>query len=179
MLHKLSPRAALVFMVLVALLVAHPVVWSARLVDPDGRRVDSFPLSTYPMFANRPPAVQNINYVIVRGGEAHGNRVPSWMWARGGMNQARGQINRAVGDMRRGEGRERLESLCDRAAARVAKRQERDDKRFAGAKTVAVVRSRYDVAAYFEGKARGHEVGPQSTRTMYWCPIPQREDDDA
>ncbi len=159
-------------MALAAVVVAHPVVWSAGLLDPAGRRVDSFPLSTFPMFAQRQPQVMAITHVVTLGGAGGTPTVPFHYFTRGGMNQARGQINRAANDkVQRGDPT-RIDKLCRRAAKRVAREIERGNERYQGAYQVAVVRSHYDVRAYFEAKRGGERLEPQRRRFRHRCPIP-------
>jgi len=162
-------------MLFAAVVIGHPVVWSARLLRPK-RNVDDFPLSTFPMFARRPNQVMAINHVVIFGGPNHGRTVPYHYWTRGGMNQARGQINRAWRDKVRHGKPKRIQSICERAAKRVARRIERGDERWEGAQLVAVVRSRYDVDAYFEQKREGEVLPPITRRSRHRCPV-KREDE--
>lgn len=145
--ERRAKQLALAATIIAAAVVVHPALWNLHLRQREGR-VDSFPLSTYPMFARRVPEVSRVNHVEARTADGALVRVPYWYWGRGGMNQARGQLNRAVNDKRRGSP-ERLDKLCDRAAKSVARRAARGKTPWKDVVRIEVVRTSLDADHYF------------------------------
>ncbi len=122
----------------------------------DPIRGDSFPLSTYPMFAfKRPGARVAIDYVIVTGpGEAR-RHVPPELVANAEVMQALMTVRRAVQSGH-------ASTLCAEVAGRTSR-----DRRFDGFDTVAVVFGDHKGVDYLVRGVRGPE------RTHARCPIPR------
>jgi hypothetical protein len=167
MLDKLNRRGAIATMLATALLVGHPVGWASGLMENDGKR-DSFPLSTYPMFASKVPAVYGLHHIIATGPGVDTVRVPKRYWTHGGMNQARGQLERAAREHRGVEKpKSRLQKFCEVAARRVGRLRGNTRTRFDGTRQIEVVYSRYHLKNYFLGLG----TAPQSQVVRFTCPI--------
>lgn len=165
MFDRLGRRAALILIAVVALIVAHPVIWAAGWVKPE-TNMDSFPLSTFPMFAERVDNQKFMNYVVISGGPNDGAIVSWWLWTKGGMNGARGQINHAFREFRDRGTDEKLKGFCRTAADRIA-RETKGTEPYQGAREIRVVRSRVLVDRYFEGSER-----PKlKRRVLTRCPV--------
>lgn len=92
-------------------------------LNPDWRGTygDNFPLSWYPMFASRRPAVERINYVIGLTPEGSHPVDVSW-WSSGGFNQGRSQLDTAI--RKQGRAAEGPASeLCQRIARKLGRRR--------------------------------------------------------
>ncbi len=138
-------------LVTVGLLAA--VAWPVTRAPLAG---DSFPLSTYPMFAA--PRVGGrvaIDYVIAFGPDGARRHVPPALVVNPEVMQAMMTIRRAVQ-------RREAPALCAEVAARLA-----GDPRFAAMDTVAVVFGDHRAAAYLLDGVRGTE------REHARCPIPR------
>ena len=117
---------------------------------------DSFPLSTYPMFAQT--RGQATLYVVVAiASDGQEQRLPPPLIGTKEVLQAKVLIQRAVDG-----GPETMAQLCDETAARVAATSE-----FQAARAVAIVQRRYDPIDYFV-KSRS----PLAQRHVYECAIP-------
>src|SRR5690606_8829317 len=121
MFDRLGRRGALMTIIVTVALVGHPVVWASGLIEND-RSHDSFPLSTYPMFASRVPEVYGMHHIIATGRDVEPVRVPKSYWTHGGMNQARGQLDRAVAVFRsQDKASSMLSKFCEKAAKRITR----------------------------------------------------------
>lgn len=112
-----------------------------------GATDDSFPFSTYPMFAR---VIEHPWLTVAEGLDADGARVrlPPEMVASDEPMQAM----RTLG-LTAGQGRHALRQLCARIAERVAQ-----SERFAAVRRVRLVRARFNPLAYFDGDSRPEEV---------------------
>lgn len=117
---------------------------------------DSFPLSTYPMFAfERPGARVAIDYVVATSADGARRHVPPDLVANHEVMQALMTIRRAV---RSGK----ASTLCAEVAARAAR-----DRRFAAMDTILVVFGDHRGIDFLVHGRRGPE------RTHARCPIPR------
>lgn len=138
---------------LVSLLVLAAVAWP---LSRDPERGDSFPLSTYPMFAyKRPEARVTLHYVIAVGPDGARRHVPPALVANAEVMQAMMTVRRAVD---RGES----QRLCEEVAARVARH-----RGFDRMDTVQVVFGDHRAVAYLVRGVHGKE------RPLARCAIPR------
>lgn len=115
---------------------------------------DSFPLSTYPMFATRRPGAKlYLEYMVATGPGGARRHVPPRLIANAEVMQAIVTVQQSV---RRGESM----ALCRRVAPRVAR-----DPRFAAMDTLTVVSGSHAAVAYLVDGKRGTE------RVLAKCPI--------
>jgi len=134
-----------------ALLVA---VMAPAFGDP---AADSFPLSTYPMFA-RPKAKTTIAFADGIDDHEHATRLGPELVANGEVMQASHTLHRAI----RG-GQDRLAQVCARIADGVA-----SDSRLAPVVRIRLAEGQFDSVGYFLG-AREPE-----TRTIHLeCDVPK------
>ena len=119
--------AGVVFVVAVAL----PVLWSPR--------DDSFPLSTYPMFAGRKEREVTVDHVVGVASDGRRASLPPPAIANEEVVQALETIRQAIR-----LGPWATQSLCQRAA--IWARSHRPS-----VESVEIVSSRYDAIAYFQG----------------------------
>lgn len=125
-------------------LVCWPLAW------PAGR--DSFPLSTYPMFArDRPRVVELTTAVGVTAGGAVEFLSPETI---AGTREPVQAFATATGDVAAG----RADDLCREIAARLAGHEH--------VRTVEVVTARYDAVAWFDGDER-----PRARTVHARCPV--------
>lgn len=118
---------------------------------------DSFPISSYPMFA-RPRGQPTLYAVIARAGDGSERRLaPSWLGS-SEVLQAKVLIQRSVE-----RGPEATRELCRNVAERIAAAPDASELR-----SVEVVRRRYDPIAYFV-------TGPQplEQERLARCPVPR------
>lgn len=107
-----------------------------------GERYDSFPWSTFPMFAHgRPDAVTVVDRFVAVAADKSSERVPPRLVANDEVLQAAATLRYAI---RRGKKATR--ALCRQVARRVA-----DEPAFAGAVTLELVTVQYDALRYFAG----------------------------
>lgn len=134
---------------LVALVALGAMLWPLR----SGAR-DSFPLSTYPMFASRrgTPVLFAV-VAITRDGKEQS--IPAALVASGEVLQTKVLIQRTV---ERGPGA--IRDLCERTAEKLAREPA------LGLAAVEIVRRRYDPIAYFESGPR-----PIERELVFRCPI--------
>lgn len=129
---------------LVTLVVAGAVLLPVK--EHFERRLDdSFPLSSYPMFANPRPAWEQIVYVVGTTAEDERVVLPYRLWATGGMHQGRAQIQRGTRTAR-----DRLE-MCRLIADNVAKSRR---ERYRDVKEVRIVRGFFERDVYFGERKR-------------------------
>lgn len=122
---------------------------------------DSFPLSSYPMFAHgRRSAVLSAVYAVATdaGGERH--YLPPDLVANREVLQARAVLDRAA----RG-GKSGAMTLCRELAGRIAAQP---GGPFAGAVAVSIMRGRHDAAVYFDSGRLGSE------KELARCPVEGR-----
>lgn len=107
-----------------------------------GATNDSFPLSTYPMFAR---VIEQPWLTVAEGLDARGApvRLPPELVASDEPMQAMRTLSVTAG-----QGRRALRQLCARIAERVARTE-----RFAPVESVRIVRARFEPLAYFEGNS--------------------------
>ncbi|HTV20906.1 MAG TPA: hypothetical protein VMG12_19610 [Polyangiaceae bacterium] len=99
---------------------------------------DSFPISSYPMFA-RPRGQPTLYAVVARTGDGSERRLaPSWLGS-SEVLQAKVLIQRSVE-----QGPEATRALCNSVAQRIAEAPDTAELR-----SVEIVRRRYDPVAYF------------------------------
>lgn len=135
-----------VYAYVVSALVLGAVLWPLTW----GATRDSFPLSSYPMFAhNRRSAVLAAVYAVATDAAGERRYVPPELVANREVLQARAVLDRAA----RG-GKKGALLLCREIAGRIAAQH---GGRFAGAADVAIVRGRHDASAYFDTGALGSE----------------------
>ena len=112
----------------------------------DPVRGDSFPLSTYPMFASRRPGAKvGLVYVIATAADGARRHVPPYLVASAEVMQAIVTVAQAVS---RGD----AAGLCRRVAARVAR-----DGGFAPFTTVQVIAGNHAAVDYLVHGKRGTE----------------------
>jgi hypothetical protein len=118
-----------------------PLTWKAPR--------DSFPLSSYPMFArDRRSATLHAIYAVAVDADETRHWVPPALVANREVLQARAMLERAS----RG-GRKSVQALCEAIAGRVAAAK----GELAGAVEIRILRGRHDSIAYFENGALGPE----------------------
>ena len=139
----------------VSIAVMGAVLWPLSWVE--GR--DSFPLSSYPMFAHgRRSAVLAANYAVATDGRGERRYVPPELVANREVLQARAVLDRAA----RG-GKKGAALLCGEIAGRIAAGG--GGEPFAGAVEVQIVRGKHDAGVYFDTGALGSE------KVMARCPV--------
>lgn len=133
--------------------VLWPLTWGATR--------DSFPLSSYPMFArNRRSAVLSAVYAVATDADGERRYVPPDLVANREVLQARAVLDRAA----RG-GKKGAMTLCREVASRIAAQS---GGPFSGAAWVSIIRGRHDAGAYFETGALGSE------QVLGRCPVERR-----
>ncbi|KIG14039.1 hypothetical protein DB30_07306 [Enhygromyxa salina] len=139
------------------------VAVALAMVSPVLRRppVDSFPLSTYPMFSTARPPISQIHTLL--GVTASGEREVLSPTLISGDPWAILALETVLAAKRGGPKRRR--ELCEAVAARVAA----DDSRADALEQIVFVTETYDAPAYFFG-----ETSPQSTKVHATCPVPPR-----
>jgi hypothetical protein len=119
---------------------------------------DSFPLSTYPMFA-RSRGQPTLYTAVARTASGREERLPPPLLGSKEVLQAKVLLQRSVE-----AGPEALAQLCQETAARVAAARE-----FAETSSVAIVARQYDPLDYFvKGPA------PLAEQRLFECAIPRR-----
>ena len=119
-------------------------------------RADSFPFSTYPIFAGRQSSEATIPHAVVIDATGDRSPLPPVAVANDEVIQAFETLRQAVR-----QGPEATARLCTRAADWYAGRAE-------GPARVEIVSDTYNVVAYFEG-----EKEPISTRVHASCEVPR------
>lgn len=157
MLARLSKRAALVIMFLVALLFAYP---GLRNLFAEEER-DSFPVSTFGMFSLKRPEVHSIPYIrgITKDGEFQ--IIRSGYIAPGGMNQNLHRLSR----LQRGP-REGVREECRRVAENISRR-----RRYADVRRLEIVRGYYRPEVLFGQR----ESTPESERVYARCKVNRKK----
>ncbi len=123
--------------------VLWPLTW-----NPDR---DSFPLSSYPMFAhNRRSAVLTAVYAVATDQQGERSYVPPELIANREVLQARAVLDRAA----RG-GKKGVAALCREVAERIAAGE--GGATLSGAVEVQILRGRHDAGAYFDSGQLGEE----------------------
>jgi hypothetical protein len=118
---------------------------------------DSFPFSSYPMFA-RPRGQPTLYAVVARASDGSERRLaPSWLGS-SEVLQAKVLIQRSVE-----RGPESIRALCRSVAERIAAAPDASELR-----AVEIVRRRYDPVAYF---VAGPE--PLEQERLERCPVPR------
>jgi hypothetical protein len=134
---------ALAVSALVMAAVLWPLTWYADR--------DSFPLSSYPMFAhNRRSAVLTAVYAVTRDARGERRYLPPELVANREVLQARAVLDRAA----RG-GKKGVATLCGEVAARIAAGQ--GGAPLSGAVEVQILRGRHDAGRYFDTGELGEE----------------------
>ena len=118
---------------------------------------DSFPISSYPMFA-RPRPKTVVSFADAVDAAGHAQRLSPEFVANDEVMQAAHIVRDAIA-----AGPERLAALCERAASRVA-----SDPLLASLVRVRLVQARFDSIGYFE---RANE--PEFCMVHYECPVPR------
>jgi hypothetical protein len=132
---------------------------TAAVLSPLGAMdQDSFPISSYPMFA-RPRGQPDLYAVVARAADGREVRLPASMVASSEPLQTKVLIQRSVE-----LGPEAMQALCRSVAARVADSPE-------VLRSVEIVRRRYDPIAYF---TRGPEPIEQARLSSCRVPRPKR-----
>ena len=119
-------------------------------------RADSFPLSTYPMFAGRQSSEATIPHAVVIDSSGERSALPPVAVANDEVIQAFETLRQAVR-----QGLEATARLCTRAADWYAGRSE-------GPARVEIVSDTYRAVAYFEG-----EKEPISSQVHVSCEVPR------
>jgi hypothetical protein len=135
------------------------IVTLGAVVSPMLAARDSFPLSTYPMFAHTRPSVVDIDHLVAIDAQGGRRIVPPSLVARGEVLQAKAMIDGTVQ-----RGRRATALLCREVAARLAQ-----DAAWADMRTLEVRRDSFDVLGYFSGQRE-----PQSSRVHARCRIGAR-----
>ena len=117
---------------------------------------DSFPLSTYPMFA-RPRGQPTLHSLVGLSQDGNERRLSPELIGSKEVLQAKVLIRRSVA-----EGPEAMLRLCEAAASRVAQSGELREVR-----ALAVVARRYDPVSYFVDGPR-----PIEQQTLLLCDVP-------
>jgi hypothetical protein len=143
----LTQKLRLLLTLGVLLAVASPVL--------RGPTEDSFPLSTYPMFAR---VIEHPWLTVAEGLDARGTpvRLPPELVASDEPMQAMRTLSVTAG-----QGRRALRQLCARIAERVARAE-----RFAPVESVRIVRARFNPLAYFEGNPK-----PEAVKKLSACQV--------
>ena len=119
---------------------------------------DSFPLSTYPMFAQA-RGQPTLYSVVALSADGREQRLPPPLIGSKEVLQAKVLIQRSVAG-----GPEAMAQFCAEAAARVAAAPELSD-----ARSIAIVQRTYDPIAYFvKGPA------PLAEQRVFECELPRR-----
>lgn len=118
---------------------------------------DSFPLSTYPMFA-RPRGQPTLHTLVGLTADGRERRLPPEIVGSKEVLQAKVLIQRSVA-----EGPSAMAQLCETTAARVAESAEFRDLR-----ALAIVARRYDPVDYF---VKG--PSPLEQETLSHCDVPR------
>ena len=127
------------------------------LARPAG--ADSFPFSSYPMFAfGRPSALTDVHHLVAFDAAGAGRPVPPKLVANDEVLQAEATLHRAV----RG-GRKTSAALCKQVAARLA-----DDPAWADIVRLDLLSDRYDALVYFAG-----DTTPIRTKRRARCEVPR------
>jgi hypothetical protein len=152
-----SARERLVAFVVSAVVIGAvlwPLTWDANR--------DSFPLSSYPMFAHgRRSAELRAVYAVATDARGERRYVPPRLVANREVLQARAVLDRAG----RG-GRKGAALLCGEIAGRIA--ADGGGGPFADAIEVRIIRGRHDAGVYFDSGALGSE------KVLASCPIEGR-----
>lgn len=131
---------------------------TAAVLSPLGSMAaDSFPISSYPMFA-RPRGQPTLYAVVARANDGGERRLtPSWLGS-SEVLQAKVLIQRSVE-----RGPDAMRALCRSVAERIAAAPDAGDLR-----SVEIVRRRYDPVGYFVS-------GPQplEQERLERCPVPR------
>jgi hypothetical protein len=117
---------------------------------------DSFPISTYPMFA-RAPGQPTLFAVVATAADGVEQSLPPELVGSSEVLQAKVLIQRSVQ-----RGPQAMAELCEATAARVAA-----SDRTGGLRFVDIVRRRYDPVAYFVTSTE-----PIERERIFRCPIP-------
>lgn len=143
----MTPALRSVFGVALALAVAAPLGRDAR--------DDSYPFSTYPMFA-RVLDKPRLTYAEGVGGGGHATRLPPIMIGSDEPMQAMRTLKLTAD-----AGKRALKRLCASIAERVAA-----EPSYASLRQVRVVRAQFDPVRYFEEAAT-----PEHTEKLVQCPV--------
>ena len=120
---------------------------------------DSFPLSSYPMFAHgRRSAELRAIYAVATDGRGERRYVPPELVANREVLQARAVLDRAARGGKRGSA-----LLCGEIAGRIAAGAGGDP--FAGAAFVQILRGKHDAGVYFDTGVLGSE------KLLARCPV--------
>jgi hypothetical protein len=139
--------------VVVSVLLVGATLWPLLRSPYD----DSFPLSTYPMFASRRPTLQTYSYALGETSTGKRRTLEPSVVGTNEVLQALTIIERAVAG-RKGE----VAELCDSIAARVAA-----DEEFRDVVAIRIVTGTHDAVEYL---ARGR-IGTEIERAR--CPVPR------
>jgi hypothetical protein len=151
----LTRLRATVWTVVVCGTVLSPIVQGFR-----DRPFDDFPLSWFPMFARPRPDVETPVYAVAVGGQGKRTAVGVQYWTSGGFNQGATQMLLAAR-----QGRDALDPLCERIAAKVARRPLPD---VPAPTEILILRGWYSRDKYFgEGDTR-----PDHESVLAKCPVP-------
>lgn len=127
---------------------------------PSGR--DSFPLSSYPMFAHgRRSAELRATYAVATDERGERRYVPPALVANREVLQARAVLDRAARGGKRGAA-----TLCAEIAGRIAAGG--GGAAFASAVAVQILRGKHDAGVYFETGALARE------KVLARCPVERR-----
>jgi len=125
------------------------------LCQPAG--ADSFPFSSFPMFAfGRPDAITGVYHLVAFDAAGDRRPVPPKLVANDEVLQAEASLRRAV----RG-GRKTSMALCQQVAARIA-----DDPAWADIVHLELLGERFDALRYFAG-----DTAPLKSRTRARCTV--------
>lgn len=119
---------------------------------------DSYPLSTYPMFA-RPRGQPVLHFMEGLDASGHALRLEPALIANQEVMQAAATVRRAVGSGERG-----MRGLCERVAKRVS-----TSTRCMGVMQVRIVTARFDPLRYFSANRQ-----PESRAERLRCAVPGR-----
>jgi hypothetical protein len=121
---------------------------------------DSFPLSSFPMFARRQPSPTLVQLFLIAEGDDFRRSISPELVGSDEVLQAQATIRNAV---RRGP--RARSALCDEVAARVAREPSMDR-----ARAVRLVKGRYNAIEVLSGRETGVE------RVLLSCGIPRQGD---
>lgn len=150
MLGRWASRAAVCYAItaIVIAAVLYPLSYS--------KTEDSFPLSSFPMFARRVPTATLTQHFVIAIGQGFRRSISPDLIGTEEVLQAQATIRRAVHG-----GRRAVRKLCQEVAARIA-----GDESFAAATAVRVVKGRYHAVNYLTGRDK---TGVETT--IYNCRI--------
>jgi len=139
-----------VYAAVVSITLIAVTLWPLRL-DPIKGESDSFPLSTYPMFAWKRPTKLGMSYAIGETADGKRRYLTPRILGSGEVLQARAIVERAVRS-----GNVELAKFCEKVAKTVAELDDFDD-----VARIRVLSGTHDAIDFLVR----HQLGPETERT--------------